>query len=91
MSMDATLVFHAIGAPVGAAIAAWFYHRWFAQFGAVATALTFLGVAVFLDVFVVAMFIEKSFEMFTSPIGTWVPLALIFIVTAAVGRIVRRE
>lgn len=91
MSMDATLVFHAIGAPIGAAVAAWAYHRFFGHFSPFATALAFLGTAVFLDVFVVAMLVEKSFEMFASLIGTWIPLTLIFLFAFAVGRLAQRQ
>ncbi len=91
MSMDATLVLHAIGAPIGAAVAAWAYQRFFGHFSPLATALAFVGTAVFLDVFVVAMLVEKSFEMFASPIGTWIPLALIFVFAFAVGRLARRQ
>lgn len=89
MSMDATLVLHAIGAPIGAAVSAWLYHRWFGQYGPLVTASAFLGVALFLDVFVVALLIEGSFQMFASPIGTWIPLALIFGTALWIGRISR--
>ena len=53
--------------------------------------MAFLGTAVFLDVFVVAMLIEKSFEMFASPIGTWIPLTLIFFAALLAGRLARRR
>ena len=36
-----------------------------------------------MDVFVVAMLINKSFDMFLSPLGTWIPFALIFAVSYA--------
>jgi hypothetical protein len=32
-----------------------------------------------MDVLVVALMIERSFEMFASPLGTWIPFALIFL------------
>jgi hypothetical protein len=36
------------------------------------------------------MLIQRSFEMFMSLIGTWVPFALIFASTAVTGFIARR-
>ena len=49
------------------------------------TAFIFLAVLIVMDVFVVAMLIEKSFAMFASPLGTWLPLALIFSSTYITG------
>jgi len=34
-----------------------------------------------MDVFVVALFVERSFEMFESIFGTWLPFLLIFLFT----------
>ncbi len=87
MSMDATLVAHAIGAPVGAALISLLYFRKFALTTPLATAIAFVGVALALDALVVAPFIEKSFEMFASPLGVWIPQALIFAATYATGRL----
>jgi hypothetical protein len=53
----------------------------------VATAALFLALVVFMDFFVVALLIEKSFDMFLSPLGTWIPFALIFLSTYFVGRL----
>jgi hypothetical protein len=36
--------------------------------------------------FVVAMLINHSFEMFASPLGTWLPFMLIFASTYLTGR-----
>jgi len=38
-----------------------------------------------MDVFLVALLIERSFEMFTSLLGTWIPWALIFTSTYLTG------
>lgn len=91
MSMDATLIVHAAGAPIGAAVLAWIYFRSFACTSPIVTAVIFVGTALILDVLVVAMLIEKSFEMFTSVIGVWVPQALIFAATYLTGRLVVRS
>jgi hypothetical protein len=52
---------------------------------AVWTAIVFVSVVIFMDVVVVALLIEKSFEMFTSLLGTWIPWALIFTSTYLMG------
>lgn len=39
----------------------------------------------FLDVFVVALLVEKSFDMFRSVLGTWLSFALIFLPTWFTG------
>jgi len=42
-----------------------------------------------MDFFPIAIFIEKSFDMFKSAIGTWIPFALIFFSTYITGHIVK--
>jgi hypothetical protein len=81
MSMDKTLIVHAIGAPVGAAAASWLYFRKFDYTSPLTTAIIFVATSLMLDVFVVALLIEKSFGMFTSVIGVWIPQMLIFAAT----------
>lgn len=88
MSMDATLIVHAIGAPIGTAILSWLYFRNFAHTSPLITAVIFVATALTLDVFVVALLIEKNFDMFWSTLGVWIPLALIFAVTYVVGSLV---
>ncbi len=61
------------------------YFRRFHYTAPLQTALLFLGFVVFMDVFVVALLIQKSFEMFTSLLGTWIPFALIFLSTYLTG------
>jgi hypothetical protein len=43
-----------------------------------------------MDVFVVALLIEGSFDMFKSVLGTWLPFLLIFLSTWWTGLAVRR-
>lgn len=50
----------------------------------------FLSVAVFMDTFVVAILIERSFRMFQSIVGAWLPFGLIFLSTGWTGLAVRR-
>jgi hypothetical protein len=51
-----------------------------------ATAAGFLAVVI-MDVFVVALLIQRKFTMFRSVLGTWLPFALIFASTYIVGRL----
>jgi hypothetical protein len=90
LSMQTTLVIHAIGAPLGFGLLSLFYFKRFGYTGPLATALSFLAVVVTLDLLVVAPFIEGSFAMFSSVLGTWLPFALIFTSTYAVGLLVRK-
>lgn len=41
--------------------------------------------------YVVALFINRSLEMFTSLLGTWLPFALIFAATYLAGLIIQRN
>jgi len=84
-SMDTTLIVHAIGAPVIAAALSLVYFTYFNYTSPLPTAAIFILSAISLDALIVASFIEKSFEMFTSPIGTWIPFGLIFLATYLTG------
>lgn len=83
--MQTTLVIHAIGAPVGFALISLFYFRKFSFTSPIRTALLFLSMVVALDLLLVAPIFEKSFAMFASVLGTWIPFALIFIATLVTG------
>jgi hypothetical protein len=86
-SVQVAIIVHLIGAPVGFFVLSMFYFGKFAFTSPLQTALIFLGVVVVMDVFVVAMLIQNSFEMFSSPLGTWIPLTLVFIATWFAGLI----
>jgi hypothetical protein len=85
-SMSNAQIIHAILAPIFFALLTAFYFRRFHYTTPLQTALIFLGFVVAMDVFVVAMLINKSFAMFASPLGTWIPFALIFAATYLTGR-----
>jgi hypothetical protein len=87
-SMKTTLIIHAIGGPVAFLILSLIYFKKFNYTSPLLTAIIFIGFIIFMDFFLVALLIEKSFDMFKSPLGTWIPFALIFIVTYFTGRIV---
>ena len=86
MSMDNTLIVHLVGAPIGAALISWHYFRHYRLASPIVTAAIFVVTALILDFFVVALFIERSFEMFSSIVGVWIPQGLIFSATYCVGQ-----
>jgi len=51
----------------------------------------FIAFVIAMDFFVVAMLINRSFEMFSSLLGTWIPFALIFASTFIIGVFVRKS
>lgn len=85
-SIEITLVVHAIGAPIIFGVLSWIYFTRFSYTAPLATAAIFTGIVIGMDVFLVALLIERSFEMFGSILGTWLPWALIFGSTWLVGR-----
>ncbi len=87
-SMDNTLIIHAIAAPCIFAAISFIYFRFFNYTRPVITALIFMLFAIFMDATIIAPFVEKSYAMFQSLQGTWIPFFLIFISTFLTGRIV---
>jgi hypothetical protein len=90
-SMENTLIAHAIGAPIIAIVVSSIYYKKFNYTTPLQTAIVFASVVIAMDVFVVALLIEKSFEMFTSPIGTWIPISSIFLATYLTGLFMTRR
>jgi hypothetical protein len=86
-SMTNTLILHAIGALIIFALISLKFN----YTTPVQTAIIFVAFVVLMDFFVVALLIEKSFEMFASPLGTWIPFVLIFISTYLTGRYVTKQ
>jgi hypothetical protein len=84
-TMNNTLIIHAIGAPIFFAGVSLFYFRKFNYTAPLQTALIFIAFVIGMDFFLVAMLINRSFEMFTSLLGTWIPFALIFISSYITG------
>ncbi len=85
ISMESTLIAHAIGAPIIFGVISAIYFKAFNYTTPLRTAIVFVSVVVFMDVFLVALIIERSFEMFASLIGTWIPWVLIFASTYLTG------
>lgn len=90
-SLENTLIAHAIGAPIIAIGVSSIYFKKFNYTTPLQTAIIFASVVIAMDVFIVALLIEKSFEMFTSPIGTWLPISSIFLATYLTGLFVIRR
>jgi len=89
-SLRNALIVHAIAAPVIFAAAAFVYFREFHDTTPLQTAIIYVSLVIALDLAVVATLIEKSYAMFASILGTWIPFALIFAATYLVGMYVRR-
>ncbi|MGP0091194.1 MAG: hypothetical protein ACLPKB_14720 [Xanthobacteraceae bacterium] len=90
-SQTMALIVHAIVAPVVFAGLSWVYFTHFAYTTPLVTAALFLAVVAVLDLFVVALLILRSFTMFGSILGTWLPFGLIFAATWATGLAASRQ
>jgi hypothetical protein len=88
-SLETALVIHAVAAPIIFALVSLVYFRRFAFTRPLPTAAIFVGIVVFMDVFVVALLVQRSFAMFASFVGTWLPFMLIFASTLLVGLLLR--
>ena len=84
-SMQNTLIIHALGVPIIFGLLSWIYFTFFHYTSPLQTAILFVAFAILMDFFVVALLVEKSFAMFASILGTWIPFALIFLATYLTG------
>jgi hypothetical protein len=84
-SMETTLIVHLIAAPVFAGLVSLFYFKRFRYTNPLQTAVIFLLFVMAVDAGLVAPVFEKSFDMFKSMIGTWIPFILIFLSTFGTG------
>ena len=85
-SLTMALILHALAAPIIAVAVSWFYFKRFHYTSPLVTAVFFTVVVILMDIFVVAMLINRSFAMFGNVLGTWIPFALIFTATYLTGR-----
>ena len=69
-SLSNTLVIHAIAAPIIFSSLSLLYFKKFRYTAPLQTAIIFVSFVILMDVFVVALLIEKSFGMFTNILGT---------------------
>ena len=87
VGLETALWVHLAVAPLVSLAATLAYRNHPGRLAAVPTAVLFLLFAVATDALLVAPFVERSFAMFRSPIGTWVPFALIFAGSLAASRL----
>lgn len=84
-NLQTALVVHAIAAPLIFCGVSSIYFRRFAYTTPFQTAIAFTSFVIVTDLFLVAVVILRSLAMFASPLGTWLPFALIFGSTWATG------
>jgi hypothetical protein len=86
-TLDNTLIIHAIAAPIFFGGISLIYFRKFNYTTPLQTASFFLVFVVAMDFFVVAILINRSFEMFDNLLGTWLPFMLIFASSYLMGHL----
>ncbi len=89
-SLGNALVIHAVAAPVIFALVSRRYFSRSSRYTPLVGAAVFVVVVMAMDFFVVALIINRSLEMFTSLLGTWVPFVSIFASSYLTGLIVTR-
>jgi hypothetical protein len=77
-SQETTLRVHLVAAPVLAFLTAWVHTELAPGFDPLLRAASITVIVMLLDALVVAPFFERSYAMFRSVIGTWLPFAAIF-------------
>jgi hypothetical protein len=85
LPIHTTLIIHLVAAPIFFMVISIIYFKFFNYTTPLLTALIFVDIVIFLDAFIVALLINKSFDMFASLIGTWIPFILIFLATYLTG------
>ena len=88
MSMENALIVHAAGAPVIFTLVSLVYFKRFNYTSPLSTALVFVCFVIIVDFFLIALVINRSLEMFTSLLGTWIPFALIFASSYVTGMLI---
>ena len=91
MDLQTTLIVHAIGAPIIFGLISFLYFTRFNFTTPLQTAIAFFCIVVLLDFFIVALIINRSFDMFLSPLGTWIPFGLIFLSTYLTAKSLKRQ
>jgi hypothetical protein len=87
--LDTTLRIHLVVAPIIAFVVSAAHKLLAAEFSSVLRATVITGLVVILDAVVVAPLFERSYAMFRSLIGTWIPFGAIFVASLAAGMLVR--
>lgn len=82
---DVALIVHAVAAPLLAGGISFAYFKRFSYTSPLETAGAFLGFVIFMDAFFISFLVLRSFDMFSSVVGTWIPFLLIYASTYIVG------
>lgn len=90
-TVENALIIHASAAPVIYTLVSLSYFNTFNFTKPLQTGLIFVGFVILMDFFVIAMLVLKSFEMFYSPLGTWIPFAFIFLTTFIAGSLITKR
>jgi hypothetical protein len=90
-TLENALIIHAIGAPFVFALVSFIYFKKLNYTKPSITAIAFVAIVILMDFFIVSLVINQNFDMFLSPIGTWLPFALIFTSTYLTGTYVRTQ
>ena len=91
LTLQNALIVHAIGAPIYFTIISWVYFKNYHHTSPLITGLIFVGFVIFVDFFVVALLINRSLDMFTDLLGTWIPFTLIFLSTYLTGKFMEKS
>ena len=91
MSEGNALIFHAVLSPIIVIIVSAVYFKKFNYTSPLLTAIIFLAFVTFMDAFLVSLLIMKSFEMFGSVLGVWIPFASMFLAAYLTGLYVRSK
>lgn len=89
-SLETTLRVHLVAAPVIAFFVSAIHKSLAPEFDSVLRATAMVGIVIVLDFAVVAPLFERSYAMFRSLIGTWLPFAAIFLASWVAGLVVWR-
>ena len=87
-SLDTALRVHLVVAPMVALLVSAVHKLVAPEFDPMLRAAALTGLIILLDAAVVAPLFERSFAMFRSLIGTWIPFAAIFLANWATGVLV---
>jgi hypothetical protein len=85
LGLETTLRLHAIAAPVFAALVSFVYFTRFRTVAPLTAAALVTAFIILLDAALVAPAFEKSYAMFSSLLGTWLPFLSIFAATYLTG------
>jgi hypothetical protein len=87
-SLDTTLRVHLAAAPVIAFLVSAIHKLVAPEFNSVLRAVVLTALVIILDVALVAPIFQRSYAMFRSFVGNWIPFAAIFLASLAAGILV---